>query len=429
MKNSTYRFFFFAGLASLAGFLISYLAGAEAITGPFLIVFFVLMGIGVKAYDRIKGLSFASFIFAGVTLAMYYPQYFQTIGDFKFSSLIVPLIQIIMFGMGSQLSVRDFAGVLKMPHGIFVGILGQFTIMPFLGFGLATVFGFPPEVAAGMVLIGSSPSGLASNVMAYVARANVALSVTLTTVTTLLAPFATPAMMKLLGGQFIEVNFWTMMLDIINMVILPIIAGLIFNLFSATERESTKNITIQMVSFCAIIVLKNFLAFQTGNGVTGQMFLSGLMWNLLLAVVVPIVLALIFRSVAKGNKEIVDNLTAIISMVGIAVIIVVITASGRDSLLEIGMLLILATLLHNLGGYLLGYWACRLIGMKESDCRTISLEVGMQNGGLASGLALQMGKVATVGLAPLVFSSMMNITGSTLATWWRDRIPKEEVQK
>ena len=81
-------------------------------------------------------------------------------------------------------------------------------------------------------------------------------------------------------------------------------------------------------------------------------------------------------------------------------------------------------------GYLLGYWGCRLLKMKEQDCRTIALEVGMQNGGLASGLALQMGKVATVGLAPAIFGPMMNITGSSLATWWGNkeeaRSPKTE---
>jgi BASS family bile acid:Na+ symporter len=106
-------------------------------------------------------------------------------------------------------------------------------------------------------------------------------------------------------------------------------------------------------------------------------------------------------------------------MAGIGVIIVVITAAGRESLMEIGFLLIIACLLHNSAGYFLGYWICRLAGMDEKSCRTIALEVGMQNGGLASGIALQMGKVATIGLAPAVFGPMMNITGSSLATWWR----------
>lgn len=100
-------------------------------------------------------------------------------------------------------------------------------------------------------------------------------------------------------------------------------------------------------------------------------------------------------------------------------IIVVITSAGRDSLLKVGPLLILVTFLHNTSGYVLGYWAARVFRMPERDCRTIALEVGLQNGGLASGLALSMGKLATVGLAPAVFAPVMNITGSSLALWWR----------
>jgi BASS family bile acid:Na+ symporter len=135
----------------------------------------------------------------------------------------------------------------------------------------------------------------------------------------------------------------------------------------------------------------------------------------------PLALGIAFKTLAKGSKEYLDKALALISMAGIGVIIVVITAAGRDSLLDIGLLLILACLLHNLTGYTLGYWICRLFRMDEKSCRTIALEVGMQNGGLASGIALEMGRVATIGLAPAVFGPMMNITGSSLATYWRDR--------
>jgi BASS family bile acid:Na+ symporter len=108
-------------------------------------------------------------------------------------------------------------------------------------------------------------------------------------------------------------------------------------------------------------------------------------------------------------------------MVGIAIIITIITALGRDNLLTIGFALIAACLLHNTSGYLLGYWACKLFGLDEKSCRTISLEVGLQNGGMASALAQVMEKAATVGLAPAIFGPMMNITGSTLAIWWRSK--------
>jgi BASS family bile acid:Na+ symporter len=113
-------------------------------------------------------------------------------------------------------------------------------------------------------------------------------------------------------------------------------------------------------------------------------------------------------------------------MFGIAVIIVIITAAGRDSLLTIGPALILVVLIHNLSGYTLGYWSGRLFKMSERDCRTIAIEVGMQNGGLASGLAKAMGKIATVGLAPAVFGPLMNITGSILASYWQRKPIRDE---
>lgn len=120
------------------------------------------------------------------------------------------------------------------------------------------------------------------------------------------------------------------------------------------------------------------------------------------------------------------KILSFISMLGIAVIITIITAAGRDSLLKVGALLIITSFLHNISGYSLGYTLSWLFGMPEKDRRTIALEVGMQNGGLASGLGMQMGKLATVGLAPAIFGPLMNVTGSALATWWRDKIPKED---
>jgi BASS family bile acid:Na+ symporter len=115
-----------------------------------------------------------------------------------------------------------------------------------------------------------------------------------------------------------------------------------------------------------------------------------------------------------------------VSMAGIAVILMIMTAGGRDNLLEIGLVLILISLMHNVTGYVVGYWSCRLLGLDEKSCRTISFEVGLQNAGLATGLAQEMGKMATVGLVPTVFGSLMNITGATLATFWRDKPPRDE---
>lgn len=337
-----------------------YLSGNTAMTGPPLILFFLTLALCMRGSQNLKGFSFTVLIFAAVSLSMFYPQTFVQWGDFQLKKLIVPLLQIIMFGMGTAMSFNDFYGVIKMPKGVLVGIICQFSIMPFLGFSLATLFDFPGEIAAGVVLIGSSPSGLASNVMAYLAKANVALSVTLTAVATVVAPFMTPLLMKYFAGAFVPIDFLAMMLSIVKMVILPVVLGLVFNHFF------------------------------------------------------------------HGKARWLDKAMPVVSMTAIALIIMIITAAGRDSLLSIGVLLVVAAIVHNLMGYLLGYWGCRLLKMEEQDCRTIALEVGMQNGGLASGIALEMGKVSTVGLAPAVFGPWMNISGSSLATWWRDKDPKKK---
>jgi BASS family bile acid:Na+ symporter len=351
---------------SIIFFLITiylFFIGQISESGPFMILFFLFLALGIRVSDRFKGLTFTILIFAAVSLSMYYPQYFIQIGDFQLKKLIVPLLQVIMFGMGTAMSFNDFYGVIKMPKGVFVGLVCQFSIMPILGFTLATLFNFPAEIAAGVVLIGSSPSGLASNVMAYLAKANIALSVTLTAVATLVAPFMTPLLMKYLAGSFVPIDFISMMISIIKIVILPISVGLIFNHFF------------------------------------------------------------------HGKVKWLDKTMPIISMAGIALIIMIITAAGRDDLLTIGILLIITAIIHNLMGYLFGYWGCRLLKMKEQDCRTIALEVGMQNGGLASGIALEMGKISTVGLAPAIFGPWMNISGSSLATWWRDKDPENNINK
>jgi len=416
-------------LLGLAGlmlilFLLSILTNSRTFTGPLLISFFILLAFGVRGNAISKGFSYTIMIFAAVSVSMFYPGLFIKWGDFELKATIVPLLQIIMFGMGSQMSFRDFAGVVKMPKGVLLGLVCQFTIMPIIGFTIATTFGFPPEVAAGIILVGSSPSGLASNVMSFIAKANLALSVTLTAVATMLAPLITPSLMKLLAGQFVPIDFWGMMLSIINIVILPIVAGLMFNAM-AYGRENLKSKIIQGVVYLLIIAGKNLILFQTSDLAVGAAFMQfgrDVLWFFVL----PIIAATLFTRLAGGKKVALDKLLALVSMTGIGVIIVVITAAGRDSLMDIGLLLILACLLHNSAGYFLGYWICKLARMDEKSCRTIALEVGMQNGGLASGIALEMGRVATIGLAPAVFGPMMNITGSSLATWWRRKSENED---
>ncbi len=426
MKNFTiHRLLLTVSLLLFILFAVFYFLEKYEWTGPFLILGFISLATAVRGYTTFRGFSYSLWIFTAVTVSMYYPEYFLSVGDFQLQLLIVPLLQIIMFGMGSQMSLKDFAGVAKMPKGVIAGVICQFTIMPIVGVSVASLFSFPPEIAAGIVLVGSSPSGLASNVMSFLAKANLALSVTLTAFATLLSPLLTPFLMKTFAGQMVEVDFWNMMLGIFNMVILPIVAGLIFNIFSLT-KVSPRGKIIQLISYFLIIVLKNFISWQT-TGITSIEFLSQVGIDTFWFMLLPVAGAYIFKYFARGDQEGLNKALAFISMLGIGIIITIITAAGRDSLLEVGFLLILACFMHNMFGYGLGYFVARIIlRMNEQDSRTISLEVGMQNGGLASGLALQMGKVATVGLAPAIFGPMMNITGSSLATWWRSKTTVEE---
>lgn len=352
--------FYGIAIAFFAAWLIVTILQYHDYGGWLLCLFFVSLTFAFRQSKLLKGLAFTVVIFATVSLAMYYPAYFGEWGGYKLSNLIIPLIQLIMFGMGTSMSLKDFAGVIKSPKGVLVGVCSQFVIMPIIGFTLASFTDFGPEIAAGIVLVGCSPSGLASNVMSYLAKANLALSITLTAITTLLAPFVTPVLMKLLAGALVEINVWTMMKDIFYMIIVPIGAGLIFN------------------------------------------------------------------KLLSGKAKWLDDAMPVVSMFGIAFIIAIITAAGRESLLKIGPALIVVVLIHNTFGYLLGYWACRLLRMPERDCRTISIEVGMQNAGLASGIAKTMGKIATIGLAPAVFGPLMNITGSILASWWHRRTKNVE---
>lgn len=356
--------FKWAGLLSAASALVTIgllWSGSTFDTGPLAILTFLSLALSFRSHEALKGFAFSTLIFAAVTTALYYPQFFTVWGGYKLSGLIIPLVQIIMFGMGSSMSPADFAAVVKSPKGVVIGVALQFLIMPLLGFTLAGLSGFEPEIAAGIILIGCSPSGLASNVMSYLAKANVPLSLTVTSITTLIAPFMTPFLMKQLAGTYVEIEVYKMMIDIGKMILVPIGAGLIFN------------------------------------------------------------------RLMRGRMEWLDQVMPLVSMAAIATIIVVITAAGRDSLLDIGPLLILLVLIHNVMGYGLGYGFSRLLRLPERDCRTVAIEVGMQNGGLASGIAKEMGKIATVGLAAAVFGPLMNITGSILASFWHRRPPKERM--
>jgi len=403
---------------------LSHLLDLSNVTGLLLISGLVSLAVAVRGFEKLKGFSYTLWIFTAVTASMFYPQFFISAGNFQLKKLIVPLLQLIMFGMGSQMSFSDFTGVIKMPKGVFVGVFSHYLIMPLVGFAIAGIFNFPAEISAGIILIGCVPSGLASNVMSFLAKANLALAVTVGAISTMLSPFVTPVLMKLLGGQYIEVKFWSMMLDILNMIILPIVAGFIFNLF-LKRKETMNSIIIQLLSYTVIILLTTLIYVKSSGAGFSEFliqFAKSMAWFFFL----PMIGALLLSYLIPGDNKYMGKALSLISMVGIALIVTIITASGRESLLKVGALLVVTSLLHNITGYTLGYWLSWLVGMPEKDRRTIAFEVGMQNGGLASGLALQMGKVATVGLAPAIFGPLMNVTGSVLANYWRGK-PVDEV--
>lgn len=333
---------------------------SKPIEGGFILTtFWLMLAITFIQFKQLKQFTYTLFILAALTVSLTFPMYFISIGDFKLQSLIVPLLQIITFGVGCTMSPDDLSGVIKMPKAVLVGVFCHYSIMPFVGFSLAKIFNFPPEIAAGVVLVGCMPSGLASNVIAFIAKANLALSVTITAVSTLMAPIMTPLLMKWLGGQFVPVNFMDMLWDILKLVIIPIFLGIAFNHYMHKRVN----------------------------------------W--------------------------INKVMPKLSMAGIAFIIIIITASGRDNMLNIGFSLVIAMFLHMVFGLFLGYWGSRLFGLSKLNSRTVAIEVGMQNGGLASGIAVQMGKIATIGLAPAINGPIMNTTFSLVATWWGSKPIKE----
>ena len=410
--------------------LLSGLMGWQPAIGPLVIVGLALTACGFLAHPSLKSVAFTAWVFVFVAVSMFYPGTFGTWFGVDLKVLIVPLIQIIMFGMGTTLSLHDFGRVLTMPWPVFVGMVLQFSVMPTVGWTSHVAFGFEPEVAAGIILIGSVPGGVASNVMTYLARGDVALSVTMTACSTLMSPVMTPLLMKMLAGRFVPIDVWEMLLSILNMIAVPIVAGLIANRIlyspSAFLRKAGALVTLAigagLLSALFIVVTPNELpdvfpsAFVRvmaplwGGFVIGFAMLSAVSaakW------VVQVLFA--------GPENWMDRALPVVSMMGICFIIAIITSRSRQQLLTVGPLLILAAMLHNTAGYVLGYWGARLLRLGETAARTVAIEVGLQNGGMASGLAIEVLKSANAALAPAVFGPWMNISGSVLATLWHRR--------
>jgi BASS family bile acid:Na+ symporter len=263
---------------------------------------------------------------------------------------INPMLGVIMFGMGLTLSPQDFRIVFSRPKDIIIGCLAQFTVMPLLALGLSWAFALPKELALGVILVGCCPGGTASNVITYLAKGDLALSVGMTATSTLLAPLLTPLLVLMLAGTMVEVDTIGMLLSIVYVVIAPIVVGLIFQ-----------------------------------------------------------------RYLPKFTKSTVPYLPAFSSIV-IAFVVGIVVSHNADRLLVGGMIVVLVVMLHNLCGLSLGYIIGRLLGLAEPKKRAISIEVGMQNSGLASSLAtLHFAAYPLATIPGAIFSVWHNISGALVA--------------
>lgn len=262
---------------------------------------------------------------------------------------------IIMFGMGLTLRGSDFGLVVRRPWAVLLGVVAQFTIMPLLAWGIGHLFGLEGDAMIGMILVGAAPGGTASNVIVYLAKGDTALSVTLTSVSTLLAPLLTPALVLWLAGSQLDVTYGSLVTSIVQIVLFPVLAGLLVRAFA--------------------------------GGIVERYLLPYL---------------------------------PLVSVAGIVVIVAGIVAANADAVLGTGILVALAVILHNGLGLLLGYGAASLARLDEGSRRAVSVEVGMQNSGLAASLATTYFTPAAA-LPAALFSVWHNVSGSILASFWARR--------
>lgn len=390
-----------------------------------LIFGFSSIAIGVGHLKVLSGYQYTFWIITAVCAGLIFPDFFLHVGGFDMRNkwLILIIIQLVMFGMGTQMSIEDFTGIRKSGRGVLIGLLGHFTIMPIMGFLIAKTFGFEPEIAAGIILIGSCSSGLASNVMTYIAKGDLVLSVTVTAMSTLAAPIMTPFLMKIFAGTMVEVHFFNMMMEIIKIVLVPLVAAMVHDVLKnygkAAQRKITFITVLSAIWLGVVFLFGNSFEPAKDSAVAPILetlnFLCG-------AFIVGSLYHLLYKVFPK-----IDAIMPYFSMFGIIYFTLVTTAAGRDNLIQIGFLLFVASVLHNGAGYFFGYWLSRASGLDKKKSQTIAFEVGLQNGGMASGLAGSMGKLATLGLASAVFSPWMNVSGSLLANYWRKKDNGDEV--
>ena len=291
-------------------------------------------------------------VLVSAILALAFP---EVVGHLK-PSLINPLLGVIMFGMGLTLKVEDFRVVFTRPKDVLVGCLAQFTVMPLLAFALSRLFGLDEALTIGVILVGCCPGGTASNVITYLAKGDLALSVGMTATSTLLAPLLTPLLVLLLVGETVDVNVVGMLLSILWVVILPIVLGL-----------------------------------------------------------------LVKRLLPKATEQATAYLPAV-STIAICLIVMIVIAANAHKLLAGGWIVILVVMLHNILGLTVGYLIGLMLKMTPAKRRAISVEVGMQNSGLASSLAtLHFAAFPMATVPGAIFSVWHNISGAVVARFFARR--------
>ena len=261
-----------------------------------------------------------------------------------------PLLGIVMFGMGMTLKLSDFKVVFTKPKAVITGILSQFIIMPLIAWVLCLVFQLPTELAVGVMLVGCCPGGTSSNVMTYLSKGDVALSVGMTACTTIMAPVVTPALVLLLAGQAVDVSYVSMLMSIVQVVLVPIALGFIIN------------------------------------------------------------------AVASKVAQTCSKVLPLVSVIAISLIIMAVVSANAAKLMTVGWLIIVVVMLHNVCGYALGYGVGRALGLSKAQMRTLSIEVGMQNSGLATSLAtMHFASMPLAAVPGAVFSVWHNISGAIYA--------------
>ncbi|TVL43968.1 sodium transporter [Brachyspira hyodysenteriae] len=307
----------------------------------------------LKQISDFFGKYMAVIVLIVAAVSLFFP---KTVSFIK-TSYVNYLLMIVMFGMGLTLKLEDFKVVFTRPKDIIIGAIAQFTIMPLLAFLLSLVFKLPPELAVGVILVGTCPGGTSSNVMTYLANGDVALSVGMTSVSTILAPFATPLLTLLYAGQKVDVNAVSMFVSIVQVVILPIALGFIINKF--------------------------------------------------------------FYKFTNSIKEILP----LISVLAIVAIVAAVVSANSQRLMQVGYLVIIVVVLHNCLGYLLGYLLGKLFRLNNAKCKAVSIEVGMQNSGLATSLAAtHFASMALATVPGAIFSVWHNISGSIVANIMASKI-------